>query len=217
MRRDADDHVVSEEIRILREHGTYTIQNDDCRADGTVMAQFVAGTPEGFEAFNPATARVQHRAREMARAAEKSGAPNPQAGGEQQQPENQWETASKWVDGWSGGVGKAVSLARAVGSKMIEGPAPLHVINFRHSCCYGTTIHGLPVNDKPCRGSDLKAEDGHDYCGSCGCGRRRLAQLDPRKKTGGAGDWTTSKLAYPALVCPLAKFGAVKGVNRAKF
>ncbi|MBL1218419.1 MAG: hypothetical protein D8M59_13115 [Planctomycetes bacterium] len=39
-------------------------------------------------------------------------------------------------------------------------PAPLHVLNFRHSCCYGTTIHGLPVNDKPCRGSDLKAEDG---------------------------------------------------------
>ena len=116
---------------------------------------------------------------------------------------NGWRDAGSFVSALVH-PGKIKSFAKAVASKLLEGPASDHDINHRWSCCFGVTIEGEKVSE-PCR--SLYQDGDNYYCRSCGCGSHKRAQLNPRKP----GDYTTSKLAYPDLRCPLGKFSPVKG------
>ncbi len=101
-------------------------------------------------------------------------------------PASQWE--------------KAGSFIKTILSGMVEGMLPLHVIGHRWQCCTGLTLAGLRVSE-PCPNYH-ESDDGHLYCKGCGCGEWKLARLDGAI----AGNMRTSKLAWPALECPLKRF-----------
>lgn len=112
--------------------------------------------------------------------------------------------------------GNAMKFAAALWSKLTEGPATDQAINFRASCCFGLTLDGERITDQ-CPA--LHQHDKGYFCRACGCPDWKLADLMPQNKQpigrGAHGepiwDWTTSKLAYPALSCPLRKFSPVRG------
>lgn len=66
--------------------------------------------------------------------------------------------------------------------------APVDVVEARRLSCFGGPDQAPCVNLQ-------KGEDGHSYCGACGCGERPLARLDD------------GKLEWTYLPCPLARPG----------
>lgn len=93
-------------------------------------------------------------------------------------------------------------------ARLVEGDAPDETIRYRLTVCTGFDEHGKPVGARcpKC----VRGKDGADYCGSCGCAEWKRARLTPE-----GGDLSTSKLAFPALVCPLGRFKAVRGRRKA--
>lgn len=95
---------------------------------------------------------------------------------------------------------RAGSFIKTIVSGITDGMLPDYIIGHRWQCCSGITLDGLKVSE-PCANFH-RADDGHSYCKGCGCGEWKLARLD------GAlfGNMKTSKLAWPALECPLKRF-----------
>lgn len=65
----------------------------------------------------------------------------------------------------------------------------------RHVSCHGTLPDGTVVG-KPCMYRKESRKGGH-YCGVCGCGDKKIANLSPDPKTG------KSKLQFVHLRCPI--------------
>lgn len=135
---------------------------------------------------------------------------------DQPQERDQWQEAGSFLEAIAS-PGKVLQFARAVWSKLTEGPATDEAINFRASCCFGLTLDGQHRVTAQCPA--LHEHERGYFCRACGCPDWKLADLMPHNKQpigrGAHGepvwDWTTSKLAYPQLTCPKRKFGPVHG------
>jgi hypothetical protein len=69
----------------------------------------------------------------------------------------------------------------------------------RHASCHGTLPDGTVVG-KPCAYRKESKRNGY-YCGVCGCGDSRLANLSPHPRSG------KSKLQFVKLTCPIGAKG----------
>ncbi len=109
---------------------------------------------------------------------------------------NSSNAAQEWRDGksfWE----KAESFSRA----LISGRGTSReVYSERFVGCHGETPEGEKIG-KPCLMRRESKRHGGYYCGACGCGDKKLANLSPDEKTG------KSKLQFVDLTCPLKKKG----------
>jgi hypothetical protein len=113
------------------------------------------------------------------------------------------EVKENWLQGkdlWR----KAYSFASSMASG--RGVEP-EVYEKRHISCHGTKPDGEVVS-KPCMYRKAsKSRQGH-FCGACGCGDSKLANLSPDPKTG------KSKLQFVQLTCPLKMEGFSNGPDQ---
>lgn len=173
-------------VTVVRPHGTYEIVRDGTRISA---ASYKANDGKS----STLKKSVQAHKEEVKKKTE-------------EKKKSMWVNAAKWSEAVKD-PSKIISFLKAVKSKAFEGPVSLPVLSHRHQCCFGKTIKGEHVSD-PCPA--MFEAEGHHYCKSCGCGEWKLARLDVPPEL-----WTSSKLAFPDLTCPLGKWSAVKGGNRA--
>lgn len=92
-----------------------------------------------------------------------------------------------------------------------RGPVPLHVLNFRHIQCHGTTIEGERVQE-PCR-HRYESNRGV-FCKSCSCPEWKTANLTvERSEIKRTKRKRYFKLEYPALACPVQRWSAYDSVE----
>jgi glycosyltransferase involved in cell wall biosynthesis len=106
-----------------------------------------------------------------------------------------WENAEKFIASIdSRGIGSTISNLLGInntGGNRVED----EIYQQRKSSCFGD----VSKNIEPC--SNLKHVNAGYFCGTCGCGDKKLAKLNSDIE----GEYT--KLHYPDLQCPLKKVG----------
>jgi hypothetical protein len=104
--------------------------------------------------------------------------------------EETWKKGKRW---WQ----MASDFAAAITSG--RGVSP-DVYRERHIACHGTTPEGVQVGRACLLRRESKRHGGY-YCGACGCGDKKLANLSADPVSG------KSKLQFVELTCPLKKKG----------
>jgi len=118
---------------------------------------------------------------------------------------SQWELAGQWLGALTS-PHKMRLFAKASISKFIEGPVSLPVLDHRHQCCHGVNLAGEKVSE-PCTAK--YATDSGVFCKTCGCPEYSMADISVNHHKP-----PKSKLAFPALECPMNKFSTVSGRRR---